>query len=111
MGKKGLSHLPTPSWCALALFQWKDMKALHINYVQSRHLRMEPTADQFTVYVTDGKQRSLEMPFYIIINPTNDEAPDFVVQNITVRSKFSISLSSFYYLYFHSVHLHWFRNT
>uniref|UniRef100_A0A2K6GRG7 FRAS1 related extracellular matrix 1 n=1 Tax=Propithecus coquereli TaxID=379532 RepID=A0A2K6GRG7_PROCO len=69
---------------SIASFQWKDMKALHINYVQSRHLRIEPTADQFTVYVTDGKQRSLEIPFYIIINPTNDEAPDFVVQNITV---------------------------
>ncbi|KAK2495096.1 hypothetical protein MC885_000941 [Smutsia gigantea] len=69
---------------SIASFQWKDMKTLHINYVQSRHLRMEPTADQFVVYVTDGKQRSLEIPFYIIINPTNDEAPDFVVQNITV---------------------------
>nr|XP_019594742.1 PREDICTED: FRAS1-related extracellular matrix protein 1 isoform X1 [Rhinolophus sinicus]XP_019594743.1 PREDICTED: FRAS1-related extracellular matrix protein 1 isoform X1 [Rhinolophus sinicus]XP_019594744.1 PREDICTED: FRAS1-related extracellular matrix protein 1 isoform X1 [Rhinolophus sinicus]XP_019594745.1 PREDICTED: FRAS1-related extracellular matrix protein 1 isoform X1 [Rhinolophus sinicus] len=69
---------------SIASFQWKDMKALHINYVQSRHLRMEPTADQFTVYVTDGKRRSLEIPFNIIINPTNDEAPDFVVQNITV---------------------------
>uniref|UniRef100_A0A8D0WFJ8 FRAS1-related extracellular matrix protein 1 n=1 Tax=Sus scrofa TaxID=9823 RepID=A0A8D0WFJ8_PIG len=69
---------------SIASFQWKDMKALHINYVQSRHLRMEPTADQFMVYVTDGKQRSSEIPFYIIINPTNDEAPDFVVQNFTV---------------------------
>ncbi|XP_040337212.1 FRAS1-related extracellular matrix protein 1 isoform X4 [Herpailurus yagouaroundi] len=69
---------------SIASFQWKDMKALHINYVQSRHLRMEPTADQFMVYVTDGKQRSLEIPFHVIINPTNDEAPDFVVQNITV---------------------------
>ncbi|XP_032979788.1 FRAS1-related extracellular matrix protein 1 isoform X3 [Rhinolophus ferrumequinum] len=69
---------------SIASFQWKDVKALHINYVQSRHLRMEPTADQFMVYVTDGQRRSLEIPFYIIINPTNDEAPDFVVQNITV---------------------------
>ncbi|GAB5579791.1 FRAS1-related extracellular matrix protein 1 isoform X1 [Prionailurus iriomotensis] len=69
---------------SIASFQWKDMKALHINYVQSRHLRMEPTADQFMVYVTDGKRRSLEIPFHVIINPTNDEAPDFVVQNITV---------------------------
>ncbi|XP_047556906.1 FRAS1-related extracellular matrix protein 1 [Lutra lutra] len=69
---------------SIASFWWKDMKALHINYVQARHLRMEPTADQFTVYVTDGKRRSLEIPFHIIINPTNDEAPDFVVQNITV---------------------------
>nr|XP_006208344.2 LOW QUALITY PROTEIN: FRAS1-related extracellular matrix protein 1 [Vicugna pacos] len=73
------------SGISIASFQWKDMKTLHINYVQSRHLRMEPTADQFTVYVTDGKQRSSEIPFYITINPTNDEAPDFVVQNITVR--------------------------
>ncbi|XP_044612741.2 FRAS1-related extracellular matrix protein 1 isoform X6 [Equus asinus] len=69
---------------SIASFQWKDMKALHINYVQSRHLRMEPTADQFMVYVTDGKQRSLETTFYVIINPTNDEAPDFVVENFTV---------------------------
>ncbi|XP_027963091.1 FRAS1-related extracellular matrix protein 1 isoform X2 [Eumetopias jubatus] len=69
---------------SIASFRWKDMKALHINYVQAKHLRMEPTADQFMVYVTDGKRRSLEIPFYVIINPTNDEAPDFVVQNITV---------------------------
>nr|XP_051701478.1 FRAS1-related extracellular matrix protein 1 isoform X2 [Oryctolagus cuniculus] len=69
---------------SIASFQWKDLKALHINYVQSRHRRIEPTADQFVVYVTDGKQRSLEIPFYVTINPTNDEAPDFVVQNITV---------------------------
>ncbi|XP_008049143.1 FRAS1-related extracellular matrix protein 1 [Carlito syrichta] len=69
---------------SIASFQWKDMKALRINYVQSRHLRIEPTADQFMVYVTDGKQRSLEIPFYIIINPTNDEIPDLVLQNITV---------------------------
>ncbi|KAM8803175.1 FRAS1-related extracellular matrix protein 1 isoform 2-T2 [Rhynchonycteris naso] len=69
---------------SIASFQWKDMKSMHINYVQSRHLRMEPTADQFTVYVTDGKHRSSEMPFYVMIKPTNDEAPDFMVQNITV---------------------------
>ncbi|XP_002915978.2 FRAS1-related extracellular matrix protein 1 isoform X13 [Ailuropoda melanoleuca] len=69
---------------SIASFRWKDMKALHINYVQARHLRMEPAADQFTVYATDGTRRSLEIPFYIIINPTNDEAPDFAVQNITV---------------------------
>nr|XP_023401132.1 FRAS1-related extracellular matrix protein 1 [Loxodonta africana] len=70
---------------SIASFQWKDMKALHVNYVQSKHLRIEPTADQFMVYVTDGKRRSLEIPFHVIINPTNDEAPDFIVQNITVR--------------------------
>lgn len=62
------------------------MKALHINYVQARHVRMEPTADQFVVCVSDGKQRSLEIPFYIVIRPMNDEVPDFEVQNITVRN-------------------------
>ena len=85
------------------------MKALHINYVQSRHLGMEPTADKFMLYVTDGKRRSMEIPFYIIINATNDEAPDFIVQNITVRKiiwifSLSLSFSSFYL--FTSVYLH-----
>ncbi|XP_038625448.1 FRAS1-related extracellular matrix protein 1-like [Tachyglossus aculeatus] len=82
--------LPTPGFeksnmgISIASFQWKHMKALHINYVQSRHLRIEPTSDQFMVYVTDGKHRSLETPFYIKINPTNDEVPGFVARNITV---------------------------
>lgn len=76
------------------------MKALHINYVQARHLRMEPAADQFMVYATDGMRRSLEIPFYIIINPTNDEAPDFVVQNITVRKITGFSVSFFFFYHF-----------
>ncbi|XP_036034922.1 FRAS1-related extracellular matrix protein 1 isoform X1 [Onychomys torridus] len=79
---------------SIASFQWRDMKALHINYVQSRHLRVEPTADQFMVYATDGEQRSLETTFHVIINPTNDEAPDFVVQNITVCEGQMIELDS-----------------
>ncbi|XP_013371842.1 PREDICTED: FRAS1-related extracellular matrix protein 1 isoform X2 [Chinchilla lanigera] len=79
---------------SIASFQWKDMKALHINYVQSRHLRIEPTADQFVVRVTDGKRRSPEAPLYVMINPTNDEAPDFVVQNITVCEGQMIELDS-----------------
>ncbi|XP_056661330.1 FRAS1-related extracellular matrix protein 1 isoform X2 [Monodelphis domestica] len=82
--------LPSPGFeksnmgISIASFWWKDMKALHINYVQSRHLRIEPTADHFMIYVTDGKQNSMEIPFSILINPTNDEVPDFVTQNITV---------------------------
>lgn len=76
------------------------MKALHINYVQARHLRMEPAADQFTVYATDGTRRSLEIPFYIIINPTNDEAPDFAVQNITVRKITGFRFFSFFFYHF-----------
>lgn len=55
-----------------------------MNYVQSRHQRMEPTADQFMICVSDGKHSSAHVPFYIIINPTNDEVPEFVARNITV---------------------------
>lgn len=45
---------------------------------------MEPTADQFMLCVSDGKHSSAHVPFYIIINPTNDEIPEFVARNITV---------------------------
>nr|XP_020450558.1 FRAS1-related extracellular matrix protein 1 isoform X2 [Monopterus albus] len=62
-----------------------DLTEGHVNYVQSRHQRMEPTADQFLLYVSDGKHSSAHVPFYIIINPTNDEVPEFVARNITVR--------------------------
>lgn len=78
----------------LASFQLKNVKALHVNYVQSRHKRIEPTKDQFMLYATDGKQRSLETPFYVLINPTNDEVPEFIARNITVRKEMQI-LASF----------------
>lgn len=58
----------------------------HINYVQSRHQRLEPTADHFTVSVSDGKHSSAHVEFYIVITPTNDEVPEFVTQNITVSN-------------------------
>uniref|UniRef100_A0A3Q3B9I0 FRAS1-related extracellular matrix protein 1 n=1 Tax=Kryptolebias marmoratus TaxID=37003 RepID=A0A3Q3B9I0_KRYMA len=66
-------------------FLYTNIMEAHINYVQSRHQKMEPTADQFMLCVSDGKHSSAHMPFYIIINPTNDETPEFVAHNITVR--------------------------
>ncbi|XP_069777597.1 FRAS1-related extracellular matrix protein 1a [Narcine bancroftii] len=69
---------------SIGSFGLKHMKEMHINYVQSRHQRIEPTADQFLLYVTDGKHQSMEVPFYIVIQPINDEAPSFLVRNITV---------------------------
>ncbi|KAJ7335466.1 hypothetical protein JRQ81_013407 [Phrynocephalus forsythii] len=83
--------LPSPGFeksnvgISIASFQLKNLKALYINYVQSRHQMMEPTADQFMIYATDGKQRSLEIPFYVLISPTNDEVPEFIARNITVE--------------------------
>ncbi|XP_016317746.1 FRAS1-related extracellular matrix protein 1b [Sinocyclocheilus anshuiensis] len=55
-----------------------------INYVQSVHQGVEPTADFFTISVSDGIQRSAPMPFYVIINPTNDEIPSLLLSNFKV---------------------------
>ncbi|XP_041821251.1 FRAS1-related extracellular matrix protein 1a [Chelmon rostratus] len=83
--------LPSPGFeksntgISIASFSYKDITDGHVNYVQSRHQRMEPTADQFMLCVSDGKHSSAHVPFYIIINPTNDEIPEFVARNITVR--------------------------
>uniref|UniRef100_A0A7M4DYN3 FRAS1-related extracellular matrix protein 1 n=1 Tax=Crocodylus porosus TaxID=8502 RepID=A0A7M4DYN3_CROPO len=83
--------LPSPGFeksnigISIASFQLKHLKAFQVNYVQSRHVRMEPTSDQFMLYVTDGKHHSVETPFYVLINPTNDEVPEFIARNITVQ--------------------------
>ncbi|NXO01589.1 FREM1 protein, partial [Rhinopomastus cyanomelas] len=83
--------LPSPGFeksntgISIASFQLKHLKALNINYVQARHVRVEPTADHFVLYVTDGLHRSAETPFFVLINPTNDEVPEFITRNITVQ--------------------------
>lgn len=73
--------------CLSASFSYRDVLNGHINYVQSRHQRIEPTADQFMLYVSDGEHQSSTIPFYIIIRPTNDESPDFLSRNISVSLK------------------------
>ncbi|RXN20441.1 FRAS1-related extracellular matrix 1-like protein [Labeo rohita] len=55
-----------------------------INYVQSVHQGVEPTADFFTISVSDGIERSAPVAFYVIINPTNDEIPSLLLSNFTV---------------------------
>lgn len=56
-----------------------------IRYVQSEHRGVEPTADQMSIRVSDGTFSSAPVPFYIIINPTNDEPPSLLLANFTVR--------------------------
>ncbi|KAM6939195.1 FRAS1-related extracellular matrix protein 1b [Lycodopsis pacificus] len=56
-----------------------------INYVQSESKGAEPTVDQLSISVSDGLHRSALVPFYIIINPTNDEAPSLLLANFTVK--------------------------
>ncbi|XP_053788703.1 FRAS1-related extracellular matrix protein 1 [Vidua chalybeata] len=83
--------LPSPGFeksnigISIGSFQLKHLKAMSINYVQARHLRMEPTEDKFVLYVTDGMHHSAETPFFVLISPTNDEAPEFIAKNITVQ--------------------------
>lgn len=75
---------PFPAGGSTASFSYRDLLNGHVNYVQSRHQRMEPTADQMMLCVSDGKRDSAHVPFYIIISPTNDEVPEFIARNITV---------------------------
>ncbi|NXC10324.1 FREM1 protein, partial [Orthonyx spaldingii] len=90
--------LPSPGFeksnigISIGSFQLKHLKAMNINYVQARHMRMEPTADKFVIYVTDGLHRSAETPFFVLISPTNDEVPEFIARNITVQEGEMIEL-------------------
>ncbi|XP_070816237.1 FRAS1-related extracellular matrix protein 1b [Chaetodon trifascialis] len=56
-----------------------------INYVQSESKGVEPTVDQLSISVSDGLHRSAPVPFYIIINPANDETPSLLLTNFTVK--------------------------
>ncbi|XP_065812340.1 LOW QUALITY PROTEIN: FRAS1-related extracellular matrix protein 1b [Labrus bergylta] len=56
-----------------------------INYVQSESKGAEPTVDQLSISVSDGLHHSAPVPFYVIINPTNDETPSLQLANFTVK--------------------------
>uniref|UniRef100_A0A3Q1AK86 FRAS1-related extracellular matrix protein N-terminal domain-containing protein n=1 Tax=Amphiprion ocellaris TaxID=80972 RepID=A0A3Q1AK86_AMPOC len=82
--------LPTPgseksnAGVRVESFSLVHLTAGFINYVQSEHRGVEPTVDQLSVSVSDGLHRSAPVPFYIIINPTNDETPSLLLSNFTV---------------------------
>uniref|UniRef100_A0A3Q3MFJ2 Fras1 related extracellular matrix 1b n=1 Tax=Mastacembelus armatus TaxID=205130 RepID=A0A3Q3MFJ2_9TELE len=83
--------LPTPgSEKSNAGVRVESFRLIHltsgfINYVQSEHKWAEPTVDQLSISVSDGLHRSAPVPFYIIINPTNDELPSLLLANFTVK--------------------------
>ncbi|XP_051866646.1 FRAS1-related extracellular matrix protein 1b [Pristis pectinata] len=82
--------LPSPGYeksnagINIASFSLQHLRAGYINYVQCRHNQMEPTADHFMVSVSDAVHKSMAVPFYVIINPINDETPDLQLGNITI---------------------------
>uniref|UniRef100_A0A667XBE3 Fras1 related extracellular matrix 1b n=1 Tax=Myripristis murdjan TaxID=586833 RepID=A0A667XBE3_9TELE len=83
--------LPTPGFeksnagVRVESFSLVHLTSGYINYVQSEHRGAEPTVDQLSVSVSDGLHRSAPVPFYIIINPTNDEPPSLLLANFTVK--------------------------
>uniref|UniRef100_A0A8P4KJE7 Fras1 related extracellular matrix 1b n=1 Tax=Dicentrarchus labrax TaxID=13489 RepID=A0A8P4KJE7_DICLA len=83
--------LPTPgseksnAGVRVESFTLVHLTAGFINYVQSESKGAEPTVDQLSISVSDGLHRSAPIPFYIIINPTNDEAPSLLLANFTVK--------------------------
>ncbi|XP_061834466.1 FRAS1-related extracellular matrix protein 1b [Nerophis lumbriciformis] len=83
--------LPTPgseksnAGIPVASFSLDHLTYGFINYVQSEHKGAEPTVDQLLISVSDGLHHSASIPLYIIINPTNDEAPSLKLANFTVK--------------------------
>ncbi|XP_061489211.1 FRAS1-related extracellular matrix protein 1-like isoform X3 [Rhineura floridana] len=82
--------LPTPGYeksnagLNISVFAFQSLQTGYINYVQSKHEHLEPSTDHFMVSVSDGFHKSLAIPFYIIIDPVNDEIPELQLRNFTV---------------------------
>ncbi|XP_023668989.2 FRAS1-related extracellular matrix protein 1b [Paramormyrops kingsleyae] len=82
--------LPSPGFeksnagLGVVSFSFPHLSAGYINYVQARHRGVEATVDRFVVRVSDGVQKSAPVPFYVIINPTNDEEPSLLLGNFSV---------------------------
>nr|XP_040040685.1 FRAS1-related extracellular matrix protein 1b isoform X1 [Gasterosteus aculeatus aculeatus] len=83
--------LPTPgseksnAGVRVESFRLVHLTAGFINYVQSESKGVEPNVDQLSISVSDGLHHSAHVPFYIIINPTNDETPSLLLANFTVK--------------------------
>ncbi|KAG9482905.1 hypothetical protein GDO78_009060 [Eleutherodactylus coqui] len=68
----------------ISSFSLQHVSAGYIRYVQSHHQHIEPTSDFFMISSTDSIQKSMIVPFYIVIKPVNDEEPRLHVSNVTV---------------------------
>ncbi|KAM8875399.1 FRAS1-related extracellular matrix protein 1b [Spinachia spinachia] len=83
--------LPTPgseksnAGVPVESFSLDHLIAGFVNYVQSENKGAEPNVDQLSISVSDGLHYSAHVPFYIIINPTNDETPSLLLANFTLK--------------------------
>ncbi|XP_018409339.1 PREDICTED: FRAS1-related extracellular matrix protein 1-like [Nanorana parkeri] len=68
----------------ISSFSLQQATSGYIHYVQSHHRGIEPTGDFFMISVSDSLHKSMSVPFYIVIKPTNDEQPQLHVKNLTI---------------------------
>jgi len=61
-------------------FSVYDMLLGKVNYVQSRHMKIEPDMDNFNLRCFDGNNTSSEVKVHVSISPVNDEPPILFVQ-------------------------------
>ena len=61
-------------------FLVSDMLLGKVNYVQSKHKKIEPDMDSFSIRCFDGNNTSSEIKVHVSISPVNDETPLLFVQ-------------------------------
>ncbi|KAK3579867.1 hypothetical protein CHS0354_025772 [Potamilus streckersoni] len=69
---------------SISTFKLKDIIDKSVIYVQATHKGVEPIADEFQFYATDGKLNSPVVTMPIVIIPVNDEEPDVMLNDFHV---------------------------
>ncbi|XP_071952091.1 FRAS1-related extracellular matrix protein 1-like [Antedon mediterranea] len=82
---------------AIISFTMHDISIGNINYVQADHQGVEPIADFFMVYATDGQHISANVSFPVTIVPQNDEVPTLSITNFTLYEGSFYKLSSSFF--------------